>query len=125
MGYNIGVKQFYFTPIFFMPKDLSISRLCDAYGELLTEHRRDFIRAYYDDDLSLAEIAENFGITRQAALCSIKQAEKQLRLFESKIGYVELSDKLDAELELLSEQIASDISAAKSTVDRMTAALRQ
>lgn len=125
MGYNIGVKQFYFTPMCFMPKDLSISRLCDAYGALLTEHRRDMIRAYYDDDLSLAEIAENFGITRQAALCSIKQAEKQLRLFESKIGYVELSDKLDAELELLSEQIASDISAAKSTVDRMTAALRQ
>ncbi|MCM1367278.1 MAG: hypothetical protein NC184_00495 [Roseburia sp.] len=108
-----------------MSKDLSISRLCDAYGALLTDHRLELVRAYYDDDLSLAEIAENFGITRQAALCSIKQAEKQLRRYESKIGYVELSDRLIGELDLLSEQIASDISAARSTVDRIAAELRQ
>lgn len=108
-----------------MAKDLSISRLCDAYGALLTEHRRDMIRNYYDDDLSLAEIAENFGITRQAALCSIKQAEKQLRQYESKIGYVEFSDRLSNELTLLSEQLAADISAAQATVDRLIGELRQ
>lgn len=50
-----------------MSKDLNISRLCDVYGALLTDHRREIVRNYYDDDLSLAEIAENFSITRQAA----------------------------------------------------------
>ena len=45
-----------------MSKDLNVSRLCDVYGALLTEHRRELIREYYDNDLSLAEIAENSGI---------------------------------------------------------------
>ena len=71
-----------------MSKDLNITRLCDAYGALLTEHRRQIIRDYYDNDLSLAEIAENYGITRQAALCSIKQAEKQLLEYESELKVV-------------------------------------
>ncbi len=72
---------------------MNISRLCDVYGALLTEHRREMVRNYYDYDLSLAEIAENFGITRQAALCSIKQAEKQLLKYESALGVVDKSDK--------------------------------
>lgn len=89
-----------------MSKDLNISRLCDAYGGLLTEHRREIIRNYYDYDLSLAEIAENLGITRQAALCSVKQAERQLRDYERTLRLVERSDKLK-----------SDISRAMSCLD--------
>lgn len=69
-----------------MSKDFTVSRLCDIYGALLTDRRRDLIRNYYDYDLSLAEIAENCGITRQAALYGIKQAEKQLREYESALG---------------------------------------
>jgi len=48
-----------------MAKNLQIAVLLDYYGELLTEKQRDFISLYYDEDLSLAEIAENEGITRQ------------------------------------------------------------
>lgn len=102
-----------------MAKDLSISRLCDAYGSLLTEHRREILRDFYDYDLSLAEIAENFGITRQAALCSIRQAESQLKDYESKMGLVEKSDKLAAQLTALSQEIDSDIKKAKTTVERI------
>lgn len=100
-----------------MSKDLSISRLCDAYGALLTEHRREILRDFYDYDLSLAEIAENFGITRQAALCSIRQAESQLKDYESKMGLVEKSDKLTARLTALSQELESDIDKAKTTVE--------
>ena len=89
----MGVKQNRFTP-FCMSKDLNISRLCDVYGALLTDHRREIVRNYYDDDLSLAEIAENFSITRQAALCSIKQAEKQLLSYEAALGVVAGADGL-------------------------------
>lgn len=81
-----------------MSKDLNISRLCDVYGGMLTEHRRNIVRSYYDDDLSLAEIAENSGVSRQAALCSIKQAEKALNSYEKSVGYVQKLDKLNEEL---------------------------
>ena len=102
-----------------MKKDLSISRLCDAYGSLLTEHSREILRDFYDYDLSLAEIAENFGITRQAALCTIRQAENRLKDYESKMGLVEKADRLSKELNALSEQLEVDIAKAKSTVDRI------
>ncbi len=101
-----------------MGKDLSISRLCDAYGGLLTEHRRDIIRSYYDDDLSLSEIAENGGVSRQAALCSIRQAEKALKDCESKVGYIKKVDAITAELTAISKALDDgDVQTAKSRLD--------
>lgn len=106
-----------------MSKDLDVSRLCDVYGSLLTEHKREIVREYFDDDLSLTEIAENHGITRQAALCSIKQAEKQLRQYESKLGFLQKTDDITKELDELSKQISVDISAASKIVERIKSEL--
>ena len=58
-----------------MAKDLQITMLFDIYGDMLTQKQRDFITYYYDDDLSLSEIAQNEGITRQGVRDSIKRAE--------------------------------------------------
>lgn len=99
-----------------MSKDLDITRLCDVYGGLLTEHRRDMIRSYYDYDLSLAEIAENSGITRQAALCSIRQAERQLRGYEDKLGLLARSDRLRTELVEIAALAESDATAASERI---------
>lgn len=107
-----------------MSKDLSITRLCDAYGALLTPHRLEIIRNYYDDDLSLAEIAENFGITRQAALCSIKQAEKQLLEYEAKLKIVENSDKLQRQIDSALDVIDTDAERAKQELRQIVTALR-
>ena len=46
-------------------KDMRLALLLDYYGDLLGEHRRGIMEMYYCEDLSLAEIAENTGITRQ------------------------------------------------------------
>ena len=46
-----------------MAKNLEISFLLDFYGEMLTQKQREVIEYYYNDDLSLAEIADNEGIT--------------------------------------------------------------
>lgn len=109
----------------FMSKDLGVSRLCDVYGALLTEHRRELIRSYYDYDLSLAEIAENLGITRQAALCGIRQAETQLKSYESKLGIVAGTDKLAAELTaLLHELNGAELSRQAERVEKLLGALR-
>ncbi len=102
-----------------MSKDFEISRLCDAYGSLLTEHRREILRDFYDYDLSLAEIAENRGITRQAALYTIRQAENQLKDYESKMGLIEKADRLSEQLDELSRELDDDISKAKTTVERI------
>lgn len=68
-----------------MAKNLEIALLFDFYGEMLTEKQRDMIELYYEDDLSLAEIAENEGITRQGVRDSIKRAEAQLIDMEQRL----------------------------------------
>lgn len=72
-----------------MKKDLSISGLNDVYEVLLTPHQREVIRNYYDYDLSLAEIAENSGISRQAVRDVIVKAVEQLKFYEDKLGFSE------------------------------------
>lgn len=69
-----------------MAKDLQISFLLDFYGEMLTEKQREMIEFYYNEDLSLAEIADNQGITRQGVRDSIKRAESQLLEMEERLG---------------------------------------
>ena len=69
-----------------MPKNLNISLLFDFYGEMLTEKQREVVELYYNADLSLSEIAEHSGITRQGVRDSIKRAENQLLEFEEKLG---------------------------------------
>jgi predicted DNA-binding protein YlxM (UPF0122 family) len=63
-----------------------ISVLLDFYGDMLTEKQRSFIEYYYNDDLSLSEIAENEGITRQGVRDAIKRAEGQLFEMEERLG---------------------------------------
>jgi hypothetical protein len=82
-----------------LAKNLEIAYLLDFYGEMLTKKQRDFIDLYYNEDLSLSEIAENEGITRQGVRDSIKRAEVQLFEMEQKLGlaqrFAELKDGLD------------------------------
>ncbi|MDD3428734.1 MAG: YlxM family DNA-binding protein [Oscillospiraceae bacterium] len=70
-----------------MSKNLEISFLLDFYGEVLTEKQRDVMEQYYNDDLSLAEIADNFGITRQGVRDAIKRSETIILELEEKVGF--------------------------------------
>ena len=67
-------------------KNLEIGYLLDFYGDILPERRRDILDLYYNDDLSLSEIAEQMGITRQAVRDSIKKTEQELFFYEEKLG---------------------------------------
>ncbi len=68
-------------------KDLFVGALNDIYGEFLNHKQRRVISAYFDEDLSLGEIAENEGITRQAVLDLIKRTSAKLYEWEDKCGY--------------------------------------
>ena len=69
-------------------QNLDISLLLDFYGEMLTFRQREMLELYYDDDLSLSEISEHAGITRQGVRDAVKRAEAQLYELEEKIGMV-------------------------------------
>ena len=77
-----------------MAKDLFVSALLDVYGSFLSEKQRVPAMLYYNEDLSLSEIAENEGITRQGVSDLIKRAEIQLRELESECRYCETFLKL-------------------------------
>ena len=61
-----------------------MAMLFDFYGDLLTEHQREFYDLYYNEDLSLAEIAENYGISRQGVRDVIVRAEAAMSEIEEK-----------------------------------------
>ena len=71
-----------------MNKKVEISMLCDIYGKLLTEKQFEFINDYYNNDLSLSEIAENNEITRQAVRDIIKKGERKLFEYEEKLLFM-------------------------------------
>jgi len=71
-----------------MEKHIEISMLCQIYGKLLTEKQYEFINDYYNNDLSLSEIAENNDITRQAVRDVIKKGENKLFEFEEKLLFM-------------------------------------
>jgi predicted DNA-binding protein YlxM (UPF0122 family) len=70
-------------------KNLDVAVLLDFYGDMLTEKQRDVIDLYYNQDLSLSEIAEHEGITRQGVRDSIKRGEVYLFELEDKLKVFE------------------------------------
>lgn len=87
-----------------MEKNVKISILSDLYGNLLTEKQFEFIDDYYNNDLSLSEIAENNNITRQAVRDIIKKGEKKLFEYEEKLMFMKRMLKQEKKIEqVLSE----------------------
>ncbi len=86
-----------------MAKDMKISFLLDFYGDMLTDKQREVVELYYNDDLSLAEIAQNAGITRQGVRDAIKRAEAQLLEMEDRLGFARRFRETRAGLETIHE----------------------
>lgn len=72
-----------------MPKNLKVAELLDIYGNLLNEKQRTSLEFYYYDDLSLSEIAENIGVSRQGVRDVIKRAENFLFFAEQELKLLE------------------------------------
>ena len=71
------------------PKREYLCALLDRYGSALSGRCREVLESYYADDLSLAEIAENTGITRQGVRDAVKRGEAELLSLEKALGYHE------------------------------------
>ena len=86
-------------------KNLEISFLLDFYGDMLTDKQRDVVELYYNEDLSLAEIAAHSGITRQGVRDSIKRGEAILLDLEEKVGFARRHREMQSGLEQLGEAL--------------------
>lgn len=72
-----------------MEKKLRLGNLYEFYGELLTDKQKEILDVYCNDDLSLGEISDNHGVSRQAIYDTIKRSERLLEDFEAKLGLYE------------------------------------
>ena len=93
--------------------------LFDFYGELLTDKQREYFDLHYNEDLSLAEIAQSEGITRQGVWDIIRRGEETLRRYESRTGLVErfarerlLLDRLEEHLNALLPALSGEAALA-------------
>lgn len=83
-----------------------MTMLFDFYGELLTERQKEFYQLYYDEDLSLAEIAENYGISRQGVRDVIVRAEAYMTEIEDKTGLVKRFMQYTPHVEAIEQSVA-------------------
>ena len=80
-----------------------MTMLFDFYGELLTERQKEFYELYYDEDLSLSEIAENYGISRQGVRDVIVRAENYMTEIEDKTGLIKRFMQLQPHVEKITD----------------------
>ena len=77
-----------------------MTMLLDFYGDVLTERQKEFFDLYYNEDLSLSEIAENYGISRQGVRDVIVRAEAVMTELEDKTGlmkrFMQIREKANA-----------------------------
>lgn len=91
-----------------MDKNIKISMLLEIYGKLLTDKQADTVDLYYNQNLSLSEIADEVNITRQAVRKSLIEAEKNLFEYEKKLKFLEKNiqrkEKIDGILKLIEDE---------------------
>ena len=94
------------------PDPLSMTLLLDQYGGLLTEKQRLYLDLHCNQDLSLAEIAENEGISRQGVHDALTRGEQLLQQYEEKLGAVARTQarrKAVAELRELAAETSEEL----------------
>lgn len=86
----------------FMEKRVFLGYLFDFYGELLNDHQKEIYSEYILDDLSLNEIAEEHGVSRQSVFDLVKRCTKTLETYEEKLSLVKRFLSVKDEIERIS-----------------------
>ena len=88
-----------------MNTKVEVSMLCDIYGKLLTKKQFEFINDYYNNDLSLSEIAENNTITRQEVRDIIKKGERKLFEYEEKLLFMKKTISQEQKIQVILSEL--------------------
>lgn len=78
--------------------------LIKYYGELLTEKQKNILSMYVDNNLSLAEVSEEIGISRQAVKDALDNALQTLKTTEDKLKFIQRDEKIKEYIENLSDK---------------------
>lgn len=112
------------------------SLLYDFYGQLLSRRQREVAELYIQENYSLAEIAEQFGISRQSVHDALRSGRKSLLAYEEKLGLVDRFIKTDETIRLIdsrmtrlkegisegrvpAEKIPAELEKIRSVIDRL------
>ncbi|MBR1739090.1 MAG: putative DNA-binding protein [Ruminococcus sp.] len=87
-----------------MAKDLMMNELLSLYGCLLTDKQREIMDMYYGDDMSLGEVAQQCGISRQGVHDAVKHCEKAFLEYEEKLGLFKAQTEYAEQLREFKEQ---------------------
>lgn len=85
--------------------NINLGFLLDFYGELLTERQREIADFYFNDDLSLSEIAELTGLTRQGVRAAVEKSRLALTAYEEKLGLAAKFRAAQTEIGILSAEL--------------------
>lgn len=87
-------------------ENIILNKLYDAYGKLLSDGQQEIMASYLSFDLTVSEIAENMGVSRQAVKDSVSKAEKKLYAVEESLGLLKKIEFLEEENEMLKKQLS-------------------
>lgn len=83
--------------------------LFDYYGELLTEKQNEYFQDYYFDNLTLSEISENNGVSRNAVHKTLKETEEKLLFYEEKLNLYSKSKQIKKIITSLDDELQNQI----------------
>ena len=93
--------------ILLLKKTIKITMLFDFYGSMLTEKQQQIIKSYFYDDLSLAEVADNIGISRQGVYDHLHRSEESLEKYEANLGLLKKYNKIRKNINDLENMMAA------------------
>ena len=108
-----------------MAKDLGMAVLMDFYGGMLTDKRYDVLDMYYNQDMSLAEIAAELDISRQGVRDSIKHGERRLTELEEKLGLAKRFDNIRRRIRRINELLALDDGDPAGNIEEIKSILKE
>ena len=106
-------------------KILEQTLLYDFYGQLLSKRQQEVMALYHEENYSLSEIAEEFGISRQAVHDTLKKAEQALAEYEQKLGLVKTLQRSEAVIGRIDEKIDALIAEFAETSSDLTVKLEE
>lgn len=104
-------------------KNLKVSYLLDFYGNLFNQKQREILEMYFQEDMSLAEIASVFDMTRQGVYDNIKRGEKEILSLESKLNLMDTFFEISQSLDVIEQNIEEGAVLSKDKYNKITNSL--
>lgn len=102
-----------------LEKTNHVNMLIDMYGDLLTDKQQEYLAMYYEEDLSLAEIAEVLNVSRNAVYDQLRRALKVLEQYEANLGLLKKHQERLKLIDQIEEEIQDDHTALHTYLERL------